>query len=115
MSEHRFRRNRSLGSRGSVCTLCTRLDLRDVNARGLNSRLSTLGLARAGSGTVKNVVNKSIRHEGQAREIVIDARGTGLSEDLAKRGAGRALGASRGKLDGLSILGDGYFFRWTPR
>ena len=69
----------------------------------------------AGSGTVKNVVNNSIRDGGQAREIVIDARGSGLSRAAAESGAGRALGISRGQLDGLTILGDDYFFRWTPR
>ena len=69
----------------------------------------------AQSGTVKNVVNNSIKGGGQAREIVIDTRGSGLSEAAAQEGAGRALGVSRGKLDGVTIIGDGYFFRWTPR
>jgi hypothetical protein len=69
----------------------------------------------ASAGTIKNTVNNSIRNGGQAREIVVDARGTGLAEDAAKEGAAKALGISRGKLDGLMVIGDGYSFRWTPR
>ena len=69
----------------------------------------------AGPGTIKNVVNNSIRRGGQAREIVIDARGTGLGEAEAKQGAAKAFGISRGKVDGLTILGDDYFFRWSPK
>ncbi|WP_437895737.1 RHS repeat-associated core domain-containing protein [Sorangium sp. So ce124] len=69
----------------------------------------------AGPGTVKNVANDSIRGGGQAREIIMDARGTGLTKEAAEKGAARALGISRGKLDGLTMIGDGYFFRWTPR
>jgi hypothetical protein len=69
----------------------------------------------AGPGTVKNVVNNSIRRGGQAREIVIDARGTGLSLEAAQQGAGKALGISRGKVDGVTLIGDDYFFRWSPR
>jgi len=69
----------------------------------------------AGPGTVKNSVNESIKRGGQAREIVIDARSSGLTEEAAKQGAAKALGISRGKLDGLRIVGDGYDFRWTPR
>jgi hypothetical protein len=69
----------------------------------------------AGPNTVKNSVNNSIRRGGQAREIVIDARGSGLTKEAAEQGAAKALGISRGKLDGLTIIGDGYFFRWTPR
>lgn len=61
-------------------------------------------------GTVKNVVNDSIRDGGQAREMIIDARGTGLTKEAAEKGAAKALGISRGKLDGLTMLGDGYFF-----
>ena len=65
--------------------------------------------------TIKNVVNNSIRKGGQAREIIIDARGTGLTEEIAKEGTFKALGISRGKLDGLTIIGDDFFFRFTPR
>jgi uncharacterized protein (DUF2345 family) len=35
----------------------------------------------ADSSTIRNVVNNSIKDGGQARNIVIDARGTGLSEE----------------------------------
>ena len=69
----------------------------------------------ATDGTIKNVVNKSIANGGQARQIVIDARGAGLSEELALKGTYRALGASNGKLDFIEVIGDGYFFRSAPK
>jgi hypothetical protein len=68
----------------------------------------------ATSSTIRNVVNNSIRRGGQARNIVIDARGSGLSEADALEGATRALGISRGRIDNISIIGDGYFFNRTP-
>lgn len=65
--------------------------------------------------TIKNLVDDSVSGEGQAREIVIDVRGSGMTIHTAQRGAARALGISRGKLDGLTIIGEDFFFRWTPR
>jgi len=62
----------------------------------------------AGSNTVKNVVNNSIRSGGQARNIIIDARGSGLSQEEAVRGINRAMGISGGKVDTIEIIGDGY-------
>ncbi len=62
----------------------------------------------ASDSTVRNSVNNSIRRGGQAREIVIDARGSGLSEEAAIKGLGRAKGISRGRVDSVRIVGDGY-------
>jgi len=62
----------------------------------------------ADSSTIRNVVNNSVKNGGQARNIVIDARGTGLSEEEAIRGLARAAGISRGKLENITIVGDGY-------
>jgi len=62
----------------------------------------------ATSGTIKNQVNKSISGMGQARDIVIDARGAGLDATEAARGLDRVGGITRGKLDSVHIIGDGY-------
>jgi hypothetical protein len=69
----------------------------------------------ATASTIRNQVSNSIKGGGQAREIVIDARGSGLARAEAEQGAARALGLSRGKLDGFTIIGDGYSFRWVPK
>lgn len=63
----------------------------------------------ATDGTIKNTVAKSIAGEGQARQIIIDARGSGLSKETAIKGTYRALGASNGKLDFIEVIGDGFF------
>ena len=63
----------------------------------------------ATSSRIKNVVNSSIKRGGQARNIVIDARGSGLSQADAVRGLSRAAGISRGKLDNITIIGDDFF------
>jgi len=62
----------------------------------------------ASSGTVKNTVNQSIKGGGQARDIIIDARGSGLTHTEAERGLSRVAGITRGKLDNVRIIGDGY-------
>lgn len=48
---------------------------------------------------IRNEINNSIKRGGQARQIIIDARGTGLSEEEAIRGINRAMGISRGKIE----------------
>jgi hypothetical protein len=58
--------------------------------------------------TVKNTVNDSVRRGGQARNIVIDARDSGLSEEAARKGLARAGGITRGRVDSVRIIGDGY-------
>ena len=65
------------------------------------------------SETIRNVVNNSIRREGQARHIIIDARGTDLTKEEADRGLRRAAGIARGKLDYVRIIGDGYDIPFT--
>jgi hypothetical protein len=64
----------------------------------------------ATSSTVRNVVNASIRRGGQARQIVIDARGSGLTEPAAREGVARAAGIVRGLVDKLEVIGDGFYF-----
>ena len=74
---------------------------------GVKSELKSLDPG-ATSNTVRNVVNNSIRGGGQARNIIIDARGSGLTEAEAARGIARARGISRGKIDNIRIIGDGF-------
>jgi hypothetical protein len=62
----------------------------------------------ASSATVKDAVNNSIRKEGQARNIIIDTRGSGLTEAEARRGLARAAGITRGKIDSVRLVGDGF-------
>jgi Contact-dependent growth inhibition CdiA C-terminal domain len=62
----------------------------------------------ASSGTIRNSVNASVKGGGQARDIIIDARGSGLSEAEARRGLARAGGITRGRVDSVRIVGDGF-------
>jgi contact-dependent growth inhibition (CDI) system CdiA-like toxin len=62
----------------------------------------------ATSATVRNQVNESIRGMGQARDVIVDARGSGLDAAEAERGLARVGGIARGKLDSVRIIGDGY-------
>jgi hypothetical protein len=63
---------------------------------GLNSKI------------IKGIVNDSIRGPAQARNVIIDARGTGCPQEEAIRGIRRAMGISRGKVDRIEVIGDGY-------
>ncbi len=40
--------------------------------------------------------------------MVIDARGSGLTEVEAQRGLARARNITRGKIDSIRIMGDGF-------
>ncbi len=60
--------------------------------------------------TVKAALNSA---KGQARYAVIDARGSGLSEDQAHRGISRFSGTPHGnRLDAVLIIGDNYSIDW---
>jgi hypothetical protein len=60
--------------------------------------------------TVKAALNSA---KGQARLAVIDARGSGLAEDVAKRGIGRFSGTPHGdRLDAVLVIGDNYNIEW---
>lgn len=60
------------------------------------------------SKVIKGIVNDSIRGPAQARNIIIDARSTGCTQEEAIRGIRRAMGISRGKVDRIEVIGDGY-------
>jgi len=76
---------------------------------GLKHEFKTLDPG-AGSNTIRNIINKSKKRGGQARDWVIDARGSGLSEAEARRGLGRAVGAYGDKIDRITVIGDNYYF-----
>ena len=40
--------------------------------------------------------------------MIIDARSTGLTEEEARRGLARASGITRGRIDSVRVIGDGY-------
>jgi hypothetical protein len=58
--------------------------------------------------TIRNTVNNSVRRGGQARDIIIDARGSGLTLEQAQQGLKRAGGITRGRVDSVRIIGDGF-------
>jgi Contact-dependent growth inhibition CdiA C-terminal domain len=60
--------------------------------------------------TVKAALNSA---KGQARNTVIDARGSGLTEDQADTGMRRFTGTPHGdRLDAVLIVGDDYIIDW---
>ncbi|MBK6515127.1 MAG: hypothetical protein IPG04_13635 [Polyangiaceae bacterium] len=80
----------------------------DALIDGLKHEFKTLEPG-AGSNTIRNIINKSKKRGGQARNWVIDARGSGLSEAEARRGIGRAAGAYQEHIDRITVIGDKYF------
>jgi hypothetical protein len=60
--------------------------------------------------TVKAALNSA---KGQARHAVIDARGSGLTEDEAERGIRRFFGTPHGnRVDAVLIVGESYNIDW---
>jgi len=60
--------------------------------------------------TVKAALNSA---KGQARLAVVDARGSGLAEDVANRGIRRCSGTPHGdRLDAVQVIGDNYNIDW---
>jgi hypothetical protein len=90
----------------------------DVFIDGLEVELKAVELkAPESENAITNSVGESIKAGGQAREISLDVRGTGTTQEQAQRGAARSLGTDQAKrkLDGLTVIGDDFDFRWTPR
>lgn len=85
----------------------------DLIIDGVKTELKTLSPG-ATSATIRNVVNNSIRKGGQAREIFIDARGSGLALPEAQLGVRRAFGVARGMVDRITVLGDDFFVGYGP-
>ncbi len=65
----------------------------------------------ATSATVRNQVNESIRGMGQARDVIVDARGSGLNVAEAERGLSGWVASRVAKLTVCGIIGDGYDIR----
>jgi hypothetical protein len=60
--------------------------------------------------TIKAALNSA---KGQARHAVIDARDSGLTEDVANRGIRRFSGTPHGaRLDAVLVIGDNYNIDW---
>jgi hypothetical protein len=87
----------------------------DVFVDGVKTEIKNLDPGAANR-TVLNVLNESRRNGGQAREIFIDARGSGLTKGEAETGLGRAFGLERIRksFDRITILGEDFFFGRTP-
>ncbi|MBO1352185.1 MAG: hypothetical protein EBE86_034685 [Hormoscilla sp. GUM202] len=79
----------------------------DAEVDGVSTEFKSLVLG-ATNPTVKNAINNSIRRGGQARDIIIDSRGSGLTETEAMTGLQRAKNITRGKIDSIRIIGDRY-------
>ncbi|MFE4055906.1 PrsW family intramembrane metalloprotease [Streptomyces sp. NPDC059096] len=64
----------------------------------------------ATSNTVKNQLNSA---KGQARDAVLDSRGSGLDEEAAREGLGKFLRNNPpGRMDNIRIVGDGFNITW---
>ncbi len=79
----------------------------DADVDGKMTEFKSLAFG-ATSATVRNSINNSIRRGGQARDIVIDARNSGLTQAEAHRGLTRARKITRGKIDSVRIIGDDF-------
>jgi len=80
----------------------------DAIVDGVLVEFKNLATTTADSETIGNTVNNSIRRGGQARHIIIDARRSGLTEVEAIRGLARVRNITRGMMDSVRIIGDGF-------
>lgn len=62
----------------------------------------------ATSKTITSSVKRSLARGGQARNIIVDGRNSGLIVAEAERSLRRVAGFQAGKLDSLRIVGDGF-------
>lgn len=80
----------------------------DAEVNGVLTEFKTLKPGHGKNSAVKNTINNSIRQGGQARHIIIDARSSGLTETEAYRGLARSKNITRGLIDAVRIIGDGF-------
>ncbi len=79
----------------------TRVEFKALEGLKVNSEPSD-------SNSVIRSVQDSLKRGGQARHIIFDASGSGLSQEEALRSFRRVGGVEGGKLDSLRIVGDGF-------
>jgi hypothetical protein len=87
-----------------------RLRTPDVLVDGEPTEFKSLGPG-ASNVTLRNALGSA---KGQARTIVVDARGSGLTETEALRGLRRFLGAHEDRVDSIRVFGEGYEVRHPP-
>lgn len=80
----------------------------DARVDGVPTEFKSLSPG-ATDATVKNQLNAA---KGQARSVIIDARGSGLTAAQANQGIARFLGANPGRVDDVRIIGDGFDIRY---
>lgn len=83
----------------------------DALVDGIKVEFKTISKQNADANTIVNTVNKSIRRGGQARQIVIDVRPSGMSESVATQGAIDAFNSSprvRNRVDAIRVIGNDF-------
>ncbi|MFF5495174.1 PrsW family intramembrane metalloprotease [Streptomyces aquilus] len=81
----------------------------DAIVDGVPTEFKTLDPG-AGANSVKNTLNTAKK---QARDAVVDARGSGLDESGAREGLGKFLRNNPpGRMNTIRIIGDGYSIHW---
>jgi len=81
----------------------------DALVDGVPTEFKTLDPG-AGANSVKNTLNTAKK---QARDAIVDARGSGLDETGAREGLGNFLRNNPpGRMNSIRIIGDGYNIRW---
>ena len=98
---------------GMMLSPCQRFSGRDVAGRNCNTEVNgvrtELKKLKAGRAeTLANRIGKSTRRGGQARNLVIDSRGTGMTRDEADRGIAKERPVARGRLDYVHVVGDSF-------
>ncbi|MHC9293482.1 hypothetical protein ACRCUN_13500 [Mycobacterium sp. LTG2003] len=80
----------------------------DAIVDGKPTEFKTLG-EDASNSTVKNALNSA---KGQADNAIIDGRGSGISQEEARRGLDRFLGVNPERMTSIRIVGDGWEIVW---
>ncbi len=62
----------------------------------------------ADSRNILSLLNDSLDGQGQARHLIFNSKGSGLTPDEALRAFRRINGITRGKIDSVRIIGDGF-------
>jgi 8-oxo-dGTP diphosphatase len=82
----------------------------DVTVDGVPAEFKTPD--GAGDNTIKNLLDKSAKRGGQARDIILDARDVPLTKEAARSGIRRHLGNVENAYDHIRIVGQGFDITW---